>query len=153
MNLTVAIGVLTSVVCCVVFFWLYRSRRVVELQPWENVARRYGLTFTHEGEPHEVILRGDFRGVPIEVSLGGGHAGRPLPRVVVLQCAKEHLHGFVALYDCLSALLPRFRQLPLSVWVVVHKNAFSFKSHTKETCMPVVSTGGPSAQIVASEPY
>ena len=78
MNLSVAIGVLTSVVICVVFFWLYRSRRVVELQPWENVAQRYGLSFTREGEPHEVILRGDFRGVPIEVSLGGGHAGRPL---------------------------------------------------------------------------
>jgi hypothetical protein len=78
LDLTVAIGVLTAVVGFVIAFWMFRSRRVVELQPWEAVARRYGLSFKREGEPHDVILRGDFRGVPVEVSLGGGNAGRPL---------------------------------------------------------------------------
>ncbi|HCH66079.1 MAG: hypothetical protein CL927_15660 [Deltaproteobacteria bacterium] len=78
MNLTLAITVLTCVIGCMVLLWMHRSRRVLELKPWEAVAKRYGLDFIREGEPHEVILRGDFRGVPVEVSLGGGHAGRPL---------------------------------------------------------------------------
>lgn len=78
MNLSLAIGVLTAVVASVAFFWMFRSRRVLELQPWEAVARRYGLELQREGEPHDVVLKGEFRGVPVEVSLGGGHAGRPL---------------------------------------------------------------------------
>lgn len=78
MNLSIAIGVFTLVVALVVGFWMFRARRVVELKPWEAVAKRYGLTFERDGEPHDVVLKGDFRGVPVEVSLGGGHAGRPL---------------------------------------------------------------------------
>jgi len=77
-NLSIAIGVLAAVVACVAGFWMFRSRRVLELQPWEVVAKRYGLTLQREGEPHDVVLKGDFRGVPVDVSLGGGHAGRPL---------------------------------------------------------------------------
>jgi hypothetical protein len=77
-NLSVAIGVLAAVIVLVVMFRSFRSRRVIELRPWEDFARRYGLSFTRDGEPHDVSIKGDFRGVPIEVSLGGGHAGRPL---------------------------------------------------------------------------
>ncbi len=78
MNLSIAIGVLTVVVVTVVLFRMFRSRRVLELQPWEAVAKRYNLTLKRDGEPHDAILHGEFRGVPVEVSLGGGHAGRPL---------------------------------------------------------------------------
>lgn len=78
MNLSLAFVVLGAVVASVLVFWWFRSRRVVELQPWERVAKRYGLQLERQGEPHDVTLKGDFRGVPVDVSLGGGHAGRPL---------------------------------------------------------------------------
>ena len=78
MNLSVAIAVLAGVLALVVMYWMFRSRRAFELQPWEAAARRYGLQLVRDGEPHDVVLKGSFRGVPVEVSLGGGHAGRPL---------------------------------------------------------------------------
>lgn len=78
MNLSVAIAVLAGVVALAMLYWTLRSRRAIELKPWENAARRYGLQLERDGEPHDVVLKGSFRGVPVEVSLGGGHAGRPL---------------------------------------------------------------------------
>ncbi len=78
MNLSVAIAVLTGAVVSVLLYQLFRSRRTFELKTWETVAQRYGLTANVVGEPHDAVMKGNFRGVPVEVSLGGGHAGRPL---------------------------------------------------------------------------
>ena len=78
MQLTIAIVVLIGVLVMTGLFRMWRSQFTGKLDSWEPVAQRFGLTLKNAGEPHEASLSGDFRGVPVEVTIGGGHAGRPL---------------------------------------------------------------------------
>lgn len=77
-QLTIAIAVLVGVLVLTGLFRTWRAQFTGKLDAWEPVAKRFGLELKNPGEPHEASLTGDFRGVPVEVNVGGGHAGRPL---------------------------------------------------------------------------
>ncbi len=78
MQLTIAIAVLIGVLVLTGLFRMWRAQFTGKLEGWAPIAQRFGLELKNAGEPHEASLTGEFRGVPVEVTLGGGHAGRPL---------------------------------------------------------------------------
>lgn len=78
LQLTIAIVVLVGVLVMTGMFRMWRSQFAGRLDAWMPVSKRFGLELKNKGEPHEAVLSGDFRGVPVEVTLGGGHSNRPL---------------------------------------------------------------------------
>ncbi len=71
-------GLLVAVLVVVMVYRVFRSRRLLQLVHWKRLADAYKLTLVNPGEPHDAAIRGDYRGVPVEVKLGGGHTARPL---------------------------------------------------------------------------
>ncbi len=78
MSLSIAALALAGAAASTAVFRSWRSKWAGQVGTWAAVAQRYGLQLRNAGEPHDAALSGEFRGVPIEVTLGGGHAGRPL---------------------------------------------------------------------------
>jgi hypothetical protein len=73
-----AMAVVVAVLIVVVLYRFLRSRRVVQIAHWKALAHRFRLTLENAGEPHEAALKGDYRGVPVEVTLGSGHTARAM---------------------------------------------------------------------------
>lgn len=67
--------VLVTIIVVVVAFRMYRRGRVRQVSWWHALAKQQGLTVHDPGEPHEVELEGEYRGIRVKVSMGGGHAG------------------------------------------------------------------------------
>lgn len=71
-------SLLVSVLLTVAIYRYFRSGRLAQISHWAALAKAYKLELSNPGEPHDARLKGDYRGVPVEVSLGGGHTARPL---------------------------------------------------------------------------
>ena len=78
LNLSAAMGLLVAVLLVVMVYRVFRSRRLLQLVHWKRFADAYKLKMLNPVEPHDAAIKGDYRGVPIEVKLGGGHTARPL---------------------------------------------------------------------------
>ena len=66
---------LATIVVVVVAFRMYRRGRVRQVEWWHALAKQHGLAVSNPGEPHEVELEGEYRGIRVKVSMGGGHSG------------------------------------------------------------------------------
>lgn len=71
-------ALLVSVLLIVAIYRYFRSGRLAQISHWTALAKAYKLELSNPGEPHDARLKGDYRGVPLEVSLGGGHTARAL---------------------------------------------------------------------------
>lgn len=75
---------LAAVALTAVPFRLIRIARKQRIAHWAALAKRHGLDLQDKGEPHEALLAGRYRGVPIQVSIGGGRVGIPLRLCTVI---------------------------------------------------------------------
>ncbi len=72
MSLNTSLVLLAVVLLMVAIVRLYRAGRTGRLRWWGHLAQAHRLTFTQGKDPHEAVLRGVYKGVRVEISLGGG---------------------------------------------------------------------------------
>lgn len=78
MSLSLGIALLVFVVILVGAVQLHRKARRARLRWWAQLAQREKLRVEGGREPHEASMKGVFRGVRVEVNIGGGRIPPPL---------------------------------------------------------------------------
>lgn len=64
---------LALIIALVVFFRAHRRKRVRQTEWWVAFANQHRLAVHNPGEPHELELEGQYRGVQLKAFMAGGH--------------------------------------------------------------------------------